>query len=922
MQTVWSRSIRPQNTRCISCSNPLPGTLSRRNTTGIFRKQLTAGDAFTLLLGPVFGGALVADAKAKDKRRKQWDEKIAAAQAEVEEMRRNEDKPYSSTRRNLRRLPALSRSYSSAAAIRLTVADKEDSNEAVDYSSTLEPDHQDVLSAPVAQSHDGGPGLEFSEGPNESNLDQKIIDKCKRLQRLVAIKLAIRMILHIHIGKGPRYICNSTDYVYEPGHLPQNANELIRHLKRVSNSLRLMNSEDLRSSWRAYQILTRGDTCRLDQDICDLAGQLRRGEMTVAQLVEQFAAKLLSSPDSPTVHGYIPLLSVLSRARFDELGFMIDGTMIEARLPYDRHAVFILLWQYGKNKESHYFDRLLKKLTIDSANAQFGEQWEWRTINNTLVPTPPSRDPQILQILIYTALKCNQPHRAEAWSTMLGYTRTGNMWLSHVIRNFLKYYSAHKNWHKGHTWMETALDQAEILAGQGVRHLQRIVFAMLDCCVAYGKRSLYRDILRAAVQCRLGVYSADPDLALPQRSAAILREWQSHHELVYSGETEALSSVQKARMFARKLGHIRELRLEKKTNASNRARPVDGKEETGRGSNTRSSAEGLSEHLADVDTHPEEGSATSNSAHDEAEAAPWKELCRQQQIQLDSLRRQLEALRSGRDLDPASMVREDGKHPSRPEEESTEILQSIAFRAPDSQIFPKMEGEVNTMASMKIPSLAWRPISSTIRSKNIQDQSNNISSLPLPSQNKDQNQLLSKNPPRDVTSNKAATIPVVPKSLASFQKETGVSPAEPTRPKPILRFHPPRPKRTGSQLQELRQQKLARNPDIQAPITPAPLSSESEEEEKKKKIAPPHTTHPEAPTATSNSVSTKAGEETTTPPNSPTTWQPPSLLPPYRIHRIHESGSRPEEAENMPTARRDGVLRMDLRVEGRREALL
>lgn len=920
MQTVWSRSIRPQNTRCIPCSTPIPGTLSRRTTTGIFRKQLNAGDAFTLLLGPVLGGAFLADAKAKDKRRRQWDEKIAAAQAEVEEMRRHEVKPYSSTRRNLRRLPALSRSYSSAAAIRLTVADEEDSIEAVDYSSTPGPDHQDFSSAPVAQSHDGGAGHEFSEGLNESELDQKSINKCKRLQRLVAIKLAIRMILHIHIGKGPRYICDSTDYVHEPGHLPQNANELIRHLKRVRNSLRLMNTEDLRSSWRAYQTLTRGDTCRLDQDICGLAGQLRRGEITVAQLVEQFAAKVLSSPDSPTVRGYIPLLSVLSRARFDELGFMIDGTMIEARLPYDRHAVFILLWQYGKNKESHYFDRLLKKLTTDSATAQFGEQWEWRTINNTLIPVPPSRDPQILQILIYAALKCNQPHRAEAWATMLGYTRTGSMWLSHVIRNFLKYYSAHQNWQKGQTWMETALDQAEILAGQGVRHLQRIVFAMLDCCAAYGKRSLYRDILRAAVQCRLGVYSADPDLTLPQRSSDILREWQSCHE-VYNGETEALSSVQKARMFARKLGHIRELGPGEK-DASNRARPVDGKEETGRAGNMRSSAEGLSELLADVDTHPEEGSATSNSGHEEAEAAPWKKLCRQQQIQLDSLKRQLEALRSGQDLDPASMGREHDRHPSRTEEESTEGLQSIALRAPDSQIFPKTKGELNTMASMKIPSLAWRPISSTIRSKNIQEQSNNISSLPLPSQKRDQNQHLSKNPPRNVTSKKAATIPTPPKTLASLQKETEVSPAEPTKPKPILRFHPPRPKRTGSQLQELRQQKLARNPDIPAPISPAPLSSKSEEEEKKKKIAPPHTTHPETPTATSTPIPTKAGDEKTAPPIPPTTWQPPSLLPPYRVLRIHESGSGPEEAEDMPTARRDGILRLDLREEGRREALL
>ncbi len=867
---------------------------------------------------------MIADAKAKDKRRRQWDEKIAAVQAEVEEIRRNEVKTYSSTRRGLRRLPALTRSYSSVAAISFPVADEEDSIEAVDYSPTLGSDHHYFSSAPAAQSYDGEPGHEFVESSNESGLDQRSIDKCKRLQRLVAIKLAIRMLLHIHIGKSPRYIRNSTDYIYSPGTLPQDANELIQHLKHVSNSLGLMNSEDLRSSWRAYQILTRGDICTLDQDICDLARQLRGGELTVTQLVEQFAAKLLSSPDSPTVRGYIPLLSALSRARFDELGFMIDGTMIEARLPYDRHAVFTLLWQYGKNKEAHYFDRLLKKLTTDSANAQFGEQWEWRTINNTLVPTPPTRDPQILQILIYTALKCNQPHRAEAWSTMLGYTRTGKLWLSHVIRNFLKYYAAHKNWHKGQTWMRSALDQAEILADQGIRHLQRIVFAMLECCAAYGKRSLYRDILRAAVQCRLGVYNADPDLTLTQRSADILREWQSHHEEVYNEDSEALSSVHKARMFARDLRHIRELRLEEKATVPKPTRPVDDDEETERGGSTKSSAEVLSELSADVSTYPAE--ASSNSAYDEAEAAPWKDLCRRQQIQLDSLRRQLEALKDGRDLDPASMGREHDRHPAHPDKESTNTLLDNRFRTPASEILAKWEGELETKISIKTPSLAWRPISSTIRSRKLQDQSVTISLRPFSSQNKDQIQPPpSQIPAHDVTSNKPATLTRVNRSPASSTAASEISPAEsaaePTTP--VLRFHPPRPERTSSQHRQLQQQKLDRNPDMQAPIAPPTPLSESETQ--KQAAPPPRPSHAETTPPTSNPGSINAGEEKTAPPVPPTARPPPLPFPPYRILDMHELGSGGEEAgdmaaEDVPAARRrDGFPALGLGRGARRK---
>ena len=648
MQTIWSRSPRPQSIcRCISCTNPLPRTLSRRTTTGIVRKRLTAGDAFSLLLGPVLGGALIADTRAKDKRRREWDEKIAAVQAEVEQMGRNEVKTYSIRTRNLRRLPPLRRNYSSAAGNGLVVADEDETIMAVDWLSTHESYRHagEPASTAIVHNHAAESGQELAEPQSKPELDQATIEKCKRLQRLVAIKLAIRMILHIHIGKSPRYINTGSDYVYEEGGLPQNANELIRHLKQVRNSLKLMNTDDLRFSWKAYQGLTRGKQCSLDQEMCDLARWFKQGEMNVTQLVEQFASRLLSSSESPTVSGYVPFLSVLSRARFDELGFMVDGTMIEARLPYDRHAVFTLLWQYGKNKEAHYFDKLLKKLTTDSAKYQFGERWVWRDKNGILVPIPPSKDPQILQILIYTALKCNQPHRAEAWSKILAHARTGNMWLSHVIRNFLKYYSAHKNWQKSQAWMKTALDKAEMLAAQGIRHLQRIAFSMLDCSVAYEERALYRDILQAAVDCRLGVYSADPNLTLTQRSTDILTEWKSRHETAHCEEIDALPSIEKARIFTSKLHHIQKPKPKKIANRIRVRHCIDGKEQVQMRSLRGKYAESLVEFKADDSIDPQRTPPGSDNDRDGAGAGKWKELCRQQQSELDSLKRQLDSVK-------------------------------------------------------------------------------------------------------------------------------------------------------------------------------------------------------------------------------------------------------------------------------------
>jgi hypothetical protein len=727
MQTVWSRSLRPQSTcRCISCINSLPSTLSRRTTTGIARKRLTAGDAFSLLLGPVLGGALIADTKAKDKRRREWDEKIAAAQAEVEQIYRNRVKPHSIGSRNLRRLPALTRCYSSAAAASGVVADDKDSFGAVGSfhtPATSRYDEEEPTNKYGSRSHDASSGHESVETQTESGLKQATFEKCKRLQRLVAIKLAIRMILHIHIGKSPRYVNTSSDYGYDQGGLPQNANELIRHLKQVSNSLKVLNSDDLRSSWRAYQSLTWGETCSLDKDMSDLAKQFRRGKMSVTQFVEKFAVKLLSSSDSPTVRGYVPFLSALSRARFDELGFMVDGTMMEARLPYDQHSVFVLLWQYGKNKEAHYFDRLLKKLTTDSASTQFGEQWLWRNVNSTLVPIPPSRDPQILQILIYTALKCNQPHRAEAWSTILADAQRGDLWISHVIRNFLKYYSAHQNWLKGYTWMRFALNRAEMLAGRSIRHLQRVTFAMLEFSVSYGKRALYQDILRAAGECRLGVYSADPDLTLPQRSTDILKEWEVCHERCHTEEADILSPMEKGRRFTQKLRHIHRFEQEETTAAVPVAHNVVGKEQ----GQSRSMKSNLGKALQALETNNNMSHANTDEVlddfHNGATAVQWQMLCHRQQIQLDSLKRQLESLRSVHNSEDVSMEREQESHPSDVVENIWENPKSTFLRAAAPQRIVDQVRESEGRPSAKAHSSIWRPRSATSNSIAIPDQS-------------------------------------------------------------------------------------------------------------------------------------------------------------------------------------------------------
>jgi hypothetical protein len=708
--------------------------------------------------------------------------------AEVDRMHGAAGAIYNIRSRNWRRLPCLGRSYSSvAAATRLAVEEEEDSIAVPEWPSDHETEGnaERPAIALLAQSPASGTVHESTEPQAESKLTHETIEKCKRLQRLVAIKLAIRMILHIHIGKSPRYINTSSDYVYHQGSLPQDANELIRQLKRVSNSLKEMNTSDLRSSWRAYQTLLRGQTCSLDKDICHLVRLFRRGEMNVAQLVEQFAEKLLSSSESPTAHGYIPFLRALSRARFDELGFMVDGTMTEARLPFDRHAVFTLLWQYGKNKEAPYFDKLVKKLTTDSARAQYGEQWVWRSVGGTLIPIPPSRDPQIMQILIYTALKCNQPHRAEAWSTLMSYSRTAHRWMSHVIRNFLKYYSAHRNWYKGYLWLQTALDRAEMLATQDIRHLQRVAFAMLEFCLAHEQRTLYREILDAASMCRLGVYAADPDLTMTQRSAEILGEWELCHAKTQNAQMDDLSSFEKARMFVHNLQHIRGLEREQIAGHSNSARLIDSKDQVPMGTINHVSPGDIQDGEKIGNGDYEEASSVSSVFHQDAEDIQWRELCRQQQAQLDLLSRQMKSLK----FVSKSGFALTGEHERPPLDAIGKMAdgqKDVVFREAGPQpLVEQVDGQGRNLP-VKQPLKAWRPPS--FRKRHLTATTGNVAERP------DRNTFRGGAPPSSVEYGKESgaralmqrsEVPVQPLNSQDSSATFSVSPPRPFSSEPI-----------------------------------------------------------------------------------------------------------------------------------------
>jgi hypothetical protein len=549
MLRLWSQVTRPQlSCSCVACSTSVAGVLTRRTASATTRRRLKFVDAFTILLTPVFATAFVADANWKDRRRTEWDRKIAEVEGEVARLRRQESQilaSFTSGADAQRKRLAHIRSYSTDVRLRVLEDDIHDDVDAPQWRSTeleleVEDDDATQKSAREAQK----PPVPNPQMTKDTN------DAIRRIERLVALKLAIKMLVHVNVGTSPRFKDADLGNTHDSKKIPEDFNGLIEQLKTVRQSLRQLNSASERPNVSASQKMPRNEQVLIDNQIRHYAHDFRLGNLSVTRLLTRIANSIIRSPEPPSVKSYVPLMMAFSRARLDELAYLVMAAMDEGRLTLSKQSLFNVLWQYGKNRDANRFELFLNSVAKADAVSRYTHPWEWRAINEVELPCPVSNDSRLLQILVYTALKCNQPHRAEAWASQLKYSDTPAKHTSHVLRNFMKFYATHRDWQRGQAWLSAALGWSVSPGPNVIRDLQRVVFAMLELCVTCGKQEAYKSILQAAVHARVGVFRAEADLKFTERSKAILAEWDKlHNSGATHAEHDCSSALSKAQHF-------------------------------------------------------------------------------------------------------------------------------------------------------------------------------------------------------------------------------------------------------------------------------------------------------------------------------------------------------------------------------------
>jgi hypothetical protein len=550
MLRLWSQVARPQlSCSCVACSSSVTGVVGRRTASATTRRRLKFVDAFTILLAPVFATAFVADANWKDRRRTEWDRKIAEVEGEVARLHHQESQILGSfnSRVDAQRKRLLHvRSYSTDVRLRVLEDDTHEDVDAPQWRSTeleLEVEEDDDATQTSAREAPKPP-VPNPEVTKDTN------DAVRRIERLVALKLAIKMLLHVHVGTSPRFKDASPGNTNESNKKPEDFNGLIEQLKTVRQSLRRLNSAGERPRVSASQKMPRNEQAVIDNEIRHYAHDFKLGNLSVTRLLIRIANSIIRSPEPPSVKSYVPLLMTFSRARLDELSYLVMAAMDEGRLTLSKQSLFKVLWQYGKNRDANRFELFLNSVAKADDVSRYTHPWEWRIINEVELPCPASNDSRLLQILVYTALKCNQPHRAEAWASQLKHSDTPTNNTSHVLRNFMKFYATRRDWRRGQVWLSAALGWSVSPGPNAIRDLQRVVFAMLELCVACGKQEAYKSILQAAVHARVGVFRAEADLKFTERSKAILAEWDKlHNSVATHAEHDCSRALSKARDF-------------------------------------------------------------------------------------------------------------------------------------------------------------------------------------------------------------------------------------------------------------------------------------------------------------------------------------------------------------------------------------
>lgn len=561
MRALWAQLPRPRLSGCpplrsIETTTPL---LVRKTTTAPLRRRPTFNDVFTIFLAPVLAAVLIVDTSWKAKQRKDWDDKLLVIHEEIREINEREQRVRNALQlRGIRRgICEQRRGYSTAANARVDAVEEFDNE----------------VEMPLWEGNGEGcmphvynPGLRsyakqmVDVKPAEIYEDAKFspaeLAGFQRYHRLNAIMLSLRLLLHLQVGPSPYFsLAPGEDAAdVENVEFSQDSNRLIEMLRLTRDEMRTFRHREdlLRISYRIEAQAYRSD---LNNAVWELTTAFRAGDINLVDLINRFGQVLLESTQVLSVSSYIELIRAFSTNGHYSLAYFVIAALKKSTLPLTDNAVFYMLLQIGQVCDSRSLNHLLPEITRSDSRVNVISPWKRVHANGLDLPVPASLNVKLLQVLIYAALRCGQPERAEGWLSLLQEMDYGGFRKNHLFRSFLTYYTQQRNWEKGQIWLRRSIEHASTIATYTYKGFVRVVYRMLDLCVTCRKLPEYTIILDAAVKSGISapIPVRNPNMRkiLYARGCSILNEWAS---LPISEDVSSLTPAEKAEIFVKECG--------------------------------------------------------------------------------------------------------------------------------------------------------------------------------------------------------------------------------------------------------------------------------------------------------------------------------------------------------------------------------
>ncbi|KAJ5412911.1 hypothetical protein N7465_005216 [Penicillium sp. CMV-2018d] len=518
MQGLWSRAVSKQSScRCVGClSTTANGVTSRAATSS--KRRLRIGNSVTALYGSIFAAAAIADASVKDRRRHDWDEKIAAVKAEVSELVDEEERILASlqSRRETRGLNRLiqARGFGTVARFPPGIQSPASLNRMRAFHT-----ERTRLNAIGAQAVENQPAEDDEHTIDEQDeseifLPQETLPswvleddlRLKAIQKLALRQFAIRILLRPAIAH--RYSGVSMNYAADFETPQVNVAQLLEELNNLRHRMNTLKTNrhaaysDITQDYAASQL---GEMQReretLDAELTNDIHIYTSQQMSLQELLLRISNNILSSrdPDRPTA--FRLMIMAFGQTRQNDLVELLLRTLLPNRFFLNPSLVITIITFFRKSKNLKDFDLFLKMLGGEGYSVNLGSRgvYKHRTVNgmDLIVPSLNSSNPVIYAALIGAALRFDQPDRADAW---LQAARGGGFFDSwETLFTYLRFYSLRRDWDKGANVLKRAVTYLLSSTDHRLDSVERLLGRMVGLCDSCDRLDASDALVRAAV---------------------------------------------------------------------------------------------------------------------------------------------------------------------------------------------------------------------------------------------------------------------------------------------------------------------------------------------------------------------------------------------------------------------------------------